>query len=150
MTEIVVPEPRMLPHPATGEVISKDDPAACAKALDEVRDLEWKLKDLKRWLTSALVEEARRQGTKTLHLEGVTAVVSFDAETTEWDVTELVKLLDMGLPESRYAKLVREEISYKVDANVAKQIAGANAEYALVIERAKRKVPRSDSATIKR
>jgi hypothetical protein len=147
VTDLVVPEPREIANPATGEVISKDDVPACAKALDEIREMEWKLKQAKAWLTEAFVEEAARQGSKTLRFPGVDIVLGSDRET-EWDVTELVKLLDLGLPPARYAELVKEEVTYKVSAREATRIEKANPDYAKVIERAKTVVEKKPYAKV--
>ena len=50
---------------------------------------------------------------------------------------EVLELRDLGLPEERYGELVVATVTYKVNASVAKQIAGANPEYAKVIDRAR-------------
>lgn len=124
----------VLPH--SGELVDLTSAAACGAALENVRTLEWQLREVKKALTFVLVEEATRQGTKTLHLQ--TGDYSISGGTTvEWDVEELEKLKDVGLPEERFYDLVTTVVSYKVNAAVAKQIAGANPEYAAIIDRAR-------------
>jgi hypothetical protein len=138
--ETVEAESRELVHPATGELISLDDPRACAVAIVELRRLEHAMKDARAELVRVIAEEAERQGSKTLHLPGVTVTLK-DSTRIEWDLDELEKLRDLGLPEDRYNALVRTEVTYKVQAGEAKRIAGANAEYAKVIERARHDFP---------
>jgi hypothetical protein len=149
MSEIVVPEKRWVVLPHTGEVVPFEDPVACANAIEEIRNLEWKLREAKNELTRVFLEESERQGSKTMRWEGLEVVLSA-SETPQWDVTELIKLRDLGLPEGRYDALVKEEVTYKVSAAEAKRIAGANPEYAEVIERAKTMVPRNPSVKVSR
>lgn len=140
MSEVLVPY--------SGEIVNLDDPPECLKLLGEIRDLEGKLRDIKGALTEALAHEFSRQGTKTIELNGVKAVLGPDSETV-WDVEILQELLDEGLPEERMDALVTTEVSYKVNASVAKQIAAANPAYAEVIERAKSRIPRTPYVSIK-
>lgn len=135
--------------PTTGEVISLDDPSGCLRALTEIRDLEAKLRDAKGALTEALSAEFSRLGTKTIELDGVKVELKGGSETV-WDVEVLERLRDLGLPDERMAALVTTEITYKVNASVAKQIAAANEQYAEVIERAKSTIPKASYITIKR
>lgn len=129
--------------PLTGEVIALEDPAACGKALREVRRFEQDLREAKRLLTDAVVEHARRAGTKTLHVDGLDRPLRLSggpgAEVV-WDVEVLRTLLNMGLPAERFAELVAEEIHYRVNGNVAKSIAAINEEYARVVEAARTRI----------
>jgi hypothetical protein len=135
--------------PITGEVLSPDDPESCLRVLAEVREFETKFRQLKAALTEALSTEFARRGTKTIEMNGIKAVLGPDSEIV-WDVSVLQELADIGLPEDRMNELVTAEITYKVNANVAKQIAGANSNYAEVIERAKSRVPKTPYVSLKR
>jgi hypothetical protein len=135
--------------PTTGEVISSDDPLGCLRVLAEVRALEAQLKDLKGALTQALGEEFKRQGTKTLELGGVKAELRGGSEVV-WDVEILEELREAGLPDARMDALVATEITYKVNANIAKSIAAVNDEYAQIIERAKSTIPKATYVVIKK
>lgn len=130
-----------LVYPITGEVVASDDPAGCVRLLGEIRTLEQQLKNLKAELTRALEEEFSRQGRKTIEVNGTKAELRGGSGVV-WDVEVLNELRDLGLPEERMDELITAEITYRVNANVAKQIAAANADYADVIERAKQRVPR--------
>lgn len=132
----------------TGEVVDLEDARSCAQALHGIRNLEQNLREAKAILTDALIAESARVGTKTLHAGNLTAIVSSNTETV-WDIETLETLRDLGLPEETYNKLVKPEISYKVDGRVAKQIAGANPEYARVIEAAKTVVPGSSYVSLR-
>jgi hypothetical protein len=135
--------------PYSGEIVNLADPPGCLKLLSEIRDLESQLRDVKGALTAALAEEFSRQGMKTIEMNGVKAVLGPDTEIV-WDVEVLQTLAELGLPEERLNALVTPEVTYKVNAAVAKQIAAANPSYAEVIERAKSRVPRTPYVSIKR
>lgn len=123
--------------PATGELVSLEDAPACARVLNELALLETKIREAKRMLREALIAESQRQGTKTLHLAGGLVARIKTKKDIVWDLEELEKLRDLGLPEQRFNELVRETTEYKVSAQVANQLAGANPDYKQVIERAR-------------
>lgn len=134
--------------PDSGEIVALDDPAACAKALAALREFKRRVDGARADLEAALVHHAQHAGTKTLHLDGATVKVA-GGEAVEWDVTVLLGLLDAGLPAERYAQLVREEVTYKVDARVAKSVeAAGNPEYARIIASARRTVSRPWRVTV--
>lgn len=137
------------PVPGTGEVVDLNDAKAVAWALNDLRNLRGLLDEARRVLEDALVQESARVGTKTLRFGEVEAVIT-GGDKIEWDADELAKLLDAGLPQERFLDLISTEISYKVDAGVAKQLAAANPEYATIIERAKQRVPAPTYVRVKR
>lgn len=146
MSELV-PTSTELVIPLTGEVISLDDPASCARVMQEIRELEYKLRTLKGHLTQALVQASRAAGTKTLHYPNVTVTVS-TPEQIAWDYEVLTELLEAGLPEERFNDLVLIEQSYKINNSVAKSIAGSNDVYAEIIQRAQARVPKTPSVSV--
>ena len=90
--------------------------------------------ELRTLLEGVLRLEAQKQGTKTLHLGSLDAVVS-GGSRREYDAELLVELLrDAGLPEERIADAVVETVSYRVNQLVLKQLAAANPNYAAAIE----------------
>lgn len=97
---------------------------------------------------SVLLDESRRQGTKTLHLTHGTAEITGGA-ALEWDLGTLLDLKELGLPDDRYDQLVVATTTYKVDARVAKQLEAANPEYAAVIGRARHYVEKPWRVTLK-
>lgn len=135
--------------PQTGELLSLDDAAGCLRVLTEIRDLETKLREAKSELTSALAAEFSRQGTKTMEFGGIKAELRGGIEVV-WDIEVLSELRELGLPEDRMDALVTAEVTYRVNANVAKQLAAANPLYASVIERAKSTIPKASYVTIKK
>lgn len=137
--ELVVPE--------SGEIVFLDDPLACARVLYEIADLEQRIKDLKGALRETIFKESEIQGTKTLHLGALDAVISTPS-VTAWDYKVLRELLKAGLPKERFAELVQKEITYKVNGSVARQIKGASEVYAEIIERAQTKIPRNPSVYV--
>lgn len=135
--------------PQTGELLSLDDAAGCLRVLSEIRDLETQLREAKAELTTALSAEFSKQGTKTLEIGGVKAELRGGTEVV-WDLEVLNELRAMGLPEERMDALITAEITYRVNASVAKQLASANPSYASVIERAKTTIPKASYVTIKK
>jgi hypothetical protein len=135
--------------PQTGELLSLDDAAGCLRVLTEIRDLETKLREAKAELTTALSAEFSRQGTKTLEIGGVKAELRGGTEVV-WDIEVLGELRNLGLPEERMDALVTAEVTYRVNANVAKQLASVNPLYASVIERAKSTIPKASYVSIKK
>lgn len=138
-----------LPH--SGEVVDLTDAAACANALDELRRMEAQIGEAKRALSSAIVDASKILGTKSIKLDGGrTATITggpvphYDAEAIERDLRVL------GMPENRIREIVKEEVTYTVRAVEAKRAAGANPEYAKVIEQATSTVERPYSVGIRR
>ena len=141
---------RELVVPGLGEIVPLDDPAKVAIALDSVRDLERNLREIKSELTAVIVYHAQVQGTKTLHLDGVDATIKSGSKT-EYDPEAIEQgLREAGMPEERIREIVKETISYSVDAVKAKQAAGANPAYAAVIEANRQVIEAPPYVTIKR
>jgi hypothetical protein len=122
--------------PGTGEIVSAEDAAGCARALSAVRNLERELRDAKAALTDAIVQHATVHGVKTLHLDGgIKAEIRggtetvYDAEAIEAD------LRAAGAPEDMIREIVVEQIAYTVDARRATQASRANPAYRDIIER---------------
>ncbi len=124
-------------NPVTGELIPADDVNGVAEAVKGLRALGAQIKDAIHDATVILVEESRRQGTKTLALQDVTVEIRGGTETV-WDIYTLrLQLEQLGIPQERLDALINTEVTYKVNARVAKQLAGANEDYAAVLESAK-------------
>lgn len=135
--------------PGIGEVVRLDDPPQVAAALGSVRDLEGALRSVKSELTAALVYASRTQGTKTLHLENCTVAIA-GGSSTVYDPQEIeAGLREAGMPEERIREIVKETVSYSVDAAKAKQAASANPLYAAVIAKHSHIEEKSPYATIK-
>lgn len=144
-----VSDPVEIAVPWTGEIVPLADAPKVAHALEGLRDYKAKLDEARAVLEAALVEESKRLGTKTLHLGSIDAEVYGGAELL-WDMEELEKLREAGLPEERFTDLVRPVVTYKVDARVAKQLESANERYAEIIERARSYVERPPRVRTKR
>lgn len=120
--------------PGVGEVVDLTDTRQVALALDTVRDLERQLRGVKAELTNAIVYASRTEGVKTLHFEGCSATIKGGTETNyDAEAIEL-GLREAGMPEERIREIVKETVSYTVDAVKAKQAAAANPAYAAVID----------------
>ena len=132
----------------SGEVINLADARACAIALHQVRTLEGQLREAKTLLTEAISAECTRVGKKTLDLGDLRAELKTGSETV-WDIETLEQLRTLGLPEDRYDELVTVEISYKVNSAVAKQLAGANEQYAAVIEAARTQIEKPSYVSLR-
>lgn len=141
-TELVVP--------GLGTVVDLTKPEEVALALDDIRYLEQQYRSLKTKLTELLVAESEKQGTKTLHLPGVTVTVKSGPEVV-YDAEEIeIGLRMAGMPEARIREIVEEKVTYTVKAVKAKQAAGANPSYADVIEAHKREQKKTPSASVSR
>jgi hypothetical protein len=150
MTQLQPTPTREIQIPLIGEIVDLDQPNQVAQALEAVRDAKRILDEARSILETALIAEATRQGTKTLHL-GKLEITIVGGETVEWDHHRLaLALRDAGLPENRIADVVVETVTYKVSAKEAKRIAGANPEYAAIVEACRRTVPAPFRAYIKR
>ncbi len=125
----------MLVDVRTGELVEAT-PAKAAEFIVAAREMRSLLLDVVKDCEAVLLEESRRQGTKTLHLAEGTATITGGSEV-EWDLDVLAELRGLDIPEERYSALVVETVSYKVNAAVAKQLAAANPSYAEVIGRAR-------------
>ena len=96
----------------SGELVSLGDTAACVRALDELRDLESRIRELKGMLTDAIQDESRRQGTKTLTLNGGIQALVKGGEKVLWDAQALeAGLREAGMGEERIRQIVIEEVS---------------------------------------
>jgi hypothetical protein len=136
--------------PYTGVIVDLRDPYQVAVAIEALTELRYKFDSIKRALTDALRLEAHKQGTKTLHLEGLDAVIS-GGELVEYDGQRLhSELIRAGLPMDRVNEAVAEIVSYKPDGRVLKQLAGANHDYRAIIDSCRQVVPAPWRATIKR
>lgn len=135
--------------PGIGSLVNLDHPDEVARALADIRELENMLREAKRELTFVLERESEKQGTKTLGYGDVTVTVTTPTEIA-WDLNVLEELLEAGLPQERYDELVKTEISYKVSAREADRIAGANATYADIIDRARTNHAGTPRVSVKR
>jgi hypothetical protein len=123
--------------PLTGQLVNLRQPLQTAQALRDVRDLKRQLDEVKMLLEGALRIEAARQGTKTLHLGPVDAVIS-GGRAADYDAELLQeRLRQVGLPEERIAEVVVQTVSYKVNQRVLKHITGANPDYAVAADAAR-------------
>lgn len=141
---------RELVVPGLGEIVDLSNPVQVAFALDGVRDLERNLREIKSELTAVIVQHAQVQGTKTLHLDGIDATIKSGTKT-EYDAEAIEQgLRAAGMPEERIREIVKENVSYTVDAVKAKQAAGANPAYADVIYTNRQVIEAPPYVTIKR
>lgn len=140
----------LIPH--TGELVNLDDPSACAVALDELRTLEGKIKDLKATLADAISQYAEHAGAgKTLNLTGGVRAILRNDKQVVWDAQQLeTDLRAAGMPEERIREIVVEEVSYKVAANEAKKAASVNQAYAQAVADARHEIPQRASITVQR
>lgn len=147
MAELDVPVEIL--NPVTGELVPAGDVEVVTDNLLRLRDLRQQLTDAIAAFTDALVAESRRQGTRTLTAAGTKVQVSAP-DAVEWDIEQLVDgLRAAGLPEARLNELVRSTVTYQVDGSVARQLAGASAEYKAAVEAAKRRVPKRQYVTVR-
>lgn len=137
----LVPQHTELFNAATGELLPATINNA-AQVLEAARTLEATLRTAKAQATAFLVEESRRQGTKTLRSD-LGKVELSGGPFTDYDTVELMDALrKAGCPEDRISEAVREEISYKVNRSVLRQLVSANSAYKTAAEGAELVVER--------
>ena len=128
-------EHQALVLPGTGQVVNPNNEVECVQALVAVRDFEQQIREAKSALTAAVVERARVMGTKTIHLPNGSRAEIKGGQEVVYDAQQLeTELRALGMPEDRIRQIVREEVTYKVNAQEAKRAAAANPEYAAVVE----------------
>lgn len=132
-TELAVPP--ILLDPQTGQALEVN-PENAAVVLHRIKDLYALIRDAKEMATHVLLDEMRRQGLKTMNVGGL-KVEQRTSKEIHWNLELLEELRKAGLPEERYNDLVRETVSYHVNANEAKRIAAANDTYRSIIEAAR-------------
>jgi hypothetical protein len=126
-------EPTLL-LPYTGAIVDLREPSEVAQALADVRDLKKRLDELRALLEGVLRLEGQRLGTKTLHVEGMDAVIS-GGPRAEYDAELLMsRLRAAGLPEERMGQAVVATVTYKPNAAVLRQLAAANPDYRRAID----------------
>lgn len=132
-TDLVVTDalPVELLDVRTGEIVEAT-PAKAAELMVAAREMRGRLLGLVKDCEAVLLDESRKQGTKTLHYPEGTATIT-GGQDLIWNLEILLQLRDRGLPEDRYNELVVATVTYKVNAAVAKQLEAANTEYAEVI-----------------
>jgi hypothetical protein len=151
MSEVDIREREELALPHSGELIDLSDETACGVALDEVRRMQAHLAEAVRTLSAAIAARGAVLGTKTIKLSGGRKAEIKGGPEKHYDAQEIERGLRLlGMPEERLREIVREEITYSVVAREAKRAAGANPEYARVIENATSEVERPWSVTIRR
>lgn len=148
MTEIARVERVGLLNVETGELLEPTIDNAAA-ALIAARNMREKIHDITAEITAYAVELAEERGTKTLHGEAETLTLS-GGVTDEYDAQVLEDLLrTAACPEDRIRAAITEEITYKVNKSVLKQLAGANPNYKAAIELSRREVEKPYRASVK-
>jgi hypothetical protein len=140
MTSTELVRPAVLLDVRTGELVEAT-PDKAAELLIVARQFRSQILDSVKACEYVLLEESKRQGTKTLHYPGGTATITGGSEL-DWDFEVLNELRAAGLPEERYDELVVATVTFKVNAAVSKQLASANPDYAQIIERARGTIER--------
>lgn len=137
-------------NPFTGELIDRTDMTQVARVIEQLREHRDQVNTALAAFTQAVIERSIMMGTKTIHLGALTLEVSPDYEV-EWDISMLnTDLPDAGVPDGRMAELLTTTVTWKVNARIAKQMAGANPDYAKIIEAAQTRVPKRQYVTVKR
>lgn len=134
--------PKEILNPVTGALIAVNDLEAVGTNILMLRNVKAELERVVAELSAAAAEESKRQGTRTLTAGPVRLVVSADTEIA-WDIAALrERLTDAGCPPERLGKLIKVTVEEKVDAAVARQLAGANPHYAAIVEACQSRVPK--------
>lgn len=133
--------------PFTGEAVDLSDLAFAADYLDTLRRWKIALDQATRDTQDAILDQMSVLGQGTVRV-GRAQLRRVPKVDYEYDHEELLKLLDMGLPEQRFQEVVRDVVDRKVSRTALKQVAASNPEYAKVIERATTKIDRPASVEV--
>lgn len=132
----------------TGEVLPATIDNA-ATVLHAARVMKQKIDGVIRAATDYLAAESAHRGTKTFH-SGKTTVSLTGGITIEYDAIDLMEALMLaGCPSDRINEAVTEEITYKVNRSVLRQLAAANPDYKAAIELAEREIEKQWRASVK-
>lgn len=132
------PDPGMaLVLPASGVIINLASETEISMAYRDLRKLKEQVIDAERVLREALRARSEVLATKTFHIDGVGKVELRGSTRVEWPDPQALEndLREVGCPEDVIREIVVEQITWKVDGNRARRAAGANPEYAAVIEK---------------
>lgn len=144
-TEVDVP--RELVLVSSGERVPATRENAYA-VIDAARERKRGLDEIIRDATAYLVDESRRQGTKTFHTDAGKVELK-GGETTEYDPLILREALqDADCPEERINEVIRTKVEEKVDLRILKQLTAANAAYAAAAEKAALVIDRPVSVSL--
>lgn len=146
MSEVAIPDGHA-PDPVTGELLDLSDAPAAAQFIANVKTLEERLRELRRFAERTIVEESRRLGKKTFTI-GTAKIVIGGGPATEYDVEILTELVAAGLPEERFLEVVPLVCEYKPKAADLKQLASANETYKAIIDRARKTVEKPHNVRI--
>jgi hypothetical protein len=136
-----------LPDLRTGEALpaTPDNAARVRLAAAEIIN---QMRAVQALCDEVLGEEARRLGTKTLHLDGHKVVLT-GGKTVDIDPVELQEnLRSVNCPEDRINAAVKTTVIYKVDRAVVRQLAAANEDYKMAIELASVEVEKPWKASV--
>lgn len=146
-TELAVVVPDTLLDVRSGELVTAT-PQKAAELIVAARDMRGRLLGLVKDCEAVLLDESKRQGTKTLRFSEGTATVTGGTDLA-WNLDILLQLRERGLPEERYNELVVATVTYRVDARIAKQLESANESYAEVIALARSYEPKPWRVSVK-
>jgi hypothetical protein len=120
-----------------------------AVVLHAARTMKRRLDNVIAETTSFLLAESQVRGTKTLEA-GREKITLTGGPTVDYDTTDLMDALrEAGCPEERIAEAVIEEISYKPNRSVLRQLAAANPDYRAAVELAERTIEKPWRASVK-
>lgn len=148
MTDIAVIETAELVNVETGERVPATIENA-AVVLHAARTMKRRLDDVIGATTSWLIHESMVRGTKTLEA-GRDKITLTGGPSVDYDPTDLMDALRLaGCPEARISEAVVEEVSYKVNRSVLRQLVAANPDYAAAVELAERTIEKPYRASVR-
>lgn len=152
VSDIEVRESEVLTIPGTGVVVNMNEPREVAIALQDIRGLESRFREIKRVLSDALVQHWAHVGDrKTFTVGGGRKVVISGGPEKIYDAEAIRdELLAAGMPDERVSQIVVETVTYTVRAVEAAAAAKANEIYAEIIERNTMKVDKPYDVAVRR
>jgi hypothetical protein len=140
--QVVAQEQYLVRAPWSGEQIDVTNPAVVASALVECRRIKDQIKQFEEAATQMLLDTMDTHGQWTMRFGDVEVVGDTPGDDYFYDEEDFRKLLDAGLPESRFNEIVKTKVTRTIDRTKAKALLKVP-QYAEIVEKARRDRPKT-------
>jgi hypothetical protein len=141
MSDDVVPRREGYMLPWSGVMIDPSQPAQVSQALLEWQRVQAAGIEFQRQAEQFLLQQMDERGEYTVRYGPYEVKGDTPEDDYFYDIEDVRKLADAGLPEDRMNDLIKVQVEERVDKRVAKAIAKVP-KYREILERARRDVPK--------